>query len=207
MQPYIEQEGSKIVMNEENQKDPNKFTEKLLKFKEDMDNLIQEAFSNDIKFQKSRDQSFQNFMNKFDNTAYNIALYSDFQMKTGLKQMSDEQIDQILSAIVRIFCCLHGRDKFINAYTNFLSHRLLNKTSVSNYAEESMIQKLQIECGHNTVNKIKTMIQDMNKSEQVMQDFRTMRGGNTVDGMEFNTKILTSSHWPISEIPKCNIPR
>lgn len=77
MQPYIEQEGGKIVMNEENQKDPNKFTEKLLKFKEDMDNLIQDAFSNDIKFQKSRDQSFQNFMNKFDNTAYNIALYSD----------------------------------------------------------------------------------------------------------------------------------
>lgn len=51
------------------------------------------------------------------------------------------------------------------------------------------------------------MIQDMNKSSQVMQDFRTMRGGNTVDGMEFNTEILTSSHWPISEIPKCNIPR
>lgn len=40
MQPYIEQEGGKIVMNEDNQKDPNKFTEKLLKFKEDMDNLI-----------------------------------------------------------------------------------------------------------------------------------------------------------------------
>lgn len=60
-------------------------------------------------------------------------------MKSGLKQMSDEEIDRILSAIVRIFCCLHGRDKFVNAYTNFLSHRLLNKTSVSSHAEEVMI--------------------------------------------------------------------
>lgn len=172
------QEGSKIVMSEENQKDPIKFTELLLNFKEQMDTLIQDAFQNDIKFQKARDLSFQNFMNKCPQTPYNIALYSDHQMKKGLKQMSDEDIDKILSSIVRIFCCLHGRDVFVNAYTSFLAQRLLNKSSVSNHAEELMIQKLQIECGHNTVNKIKTMFQDMIKSQQVMTDFREMRGGN-----------------------------
>ena len=58
MNPYIIQEGSKIVMNEENQKDPNKFTELLLDFKEQMDNLIQTSFQNDLKFQKARDLSF-----------------------------------------------------------------------------------------------------------------------------------------------------
>ena len=65
---------------------------------------------------------------------------------------------------MRIFCCLHGRDTFIAAYTNLLALRLLNKTSVSNEAEELMIKKLQVECGHNTVNKIKTMFEDMIKS-------------------------------------------
>jgi cullin 3 len=96
-------------------------------------------------------------MNTCPQTPYNIALYSDNEFKKGLKQLSDIQIDQRLSAIVRLFCCLHGRDTFIMSYTNFLAHRLLNKSSVSNEAEELMIQKLQIECGHNTVNKIKTM--------------------------------------------------
>ena len=43
----------------------------------------------------------------------------------------------------------------------------------------------------------------MIKSQQVMQDFRTIRGNNQVDGIEFNAEILTSSHWPISEFPKC----
>jgi DNA-binding transcriptional regulator GbsR (MarR family) len=47
----------------------------------------------------------------------------------------------------------------------------------------------------------------MNKSKEVMQDFKKARGGNNVNGVEFNAEILTNSHWPISEVPKCKIPR
>lgn len=50
MNPYIMQEGSKIVNNEENRKDPLEFTSKLLAFKEQMDKLIEEAFNNDMRF-------------------------------------------------------------------------------------------------------------------------------------------------------------
>ena len=61
---------------------------------------------------------------------------------------------------------------FIATFTSLLAQRLLNKTSVSSQAEELMINKLQVECGHNTVNKIKTMFEDMLKSEQVMKDYK-----------------------------------
>jgi len=37
MNPYIMQEGEKIVKNDENLKDPLKFTTKLLEFKDQMD--------------------------------------------------------------------------------------------------------------------------------------------------------------------------
>jgi hypothetical protein len=50
MIPYIESEGKKIVTKPENIKDPIKFTEDLLKLKEDMDNIIISSFGNDIKF-------------------------------------------------------------------------------------------------------------------------------------------------------------
>ena len=96
-------------------------------------------------------------MNQCDKTPHNIALYADNEFKRGLKQLSDQEMDKRLSAIVGIFCCLHGRDIFIASYTNLLANRLLNKTSVSSEAEKVMIEKLQVECGHNTVNKIKTM--------------------------------------------------
>ena len=50
MIPYIESEGNKIITKPENLKDPIKFTEDVLKLKEDMDNLILSSFGNDIKF-------------------------------------------------------------------------------------------------------------------------------------------------------------
>ena len=165
MNPYINQEGGKIVKNSDNLKDPLKFTQKLLDFKNEMDKLIEDAFCNDMKFQKNRDISFQNFMNECEKTPHFIAFYTDNQQKKGLKSLSEDEVEKKIDAIVRLFCCLHGRDTFIATYTLCLAQRLLNKTSASNEAEELMIKKLQVECGHNTVNKIKTMFEDMIKSQ------------------------------------------
>lgn len=136
-----------------------------------------------------------------------MALFTDYLQKKGVKQMNDVQVEKILSEIIQVFCCLHGRDVFINSYTSFLANRLLNKASVSDHAEEMMIQKLQIECGHNTVNKIKTMLQDMVASKDFMSDFKSKNKGATLSDVEFSVEILTSSHWPISNFPKCTIPK
>jgi hypothetical protein len=63
MIPYIENRGKKIVQDENYLKDPIEFTAKLLDLKREMDKMIEESFLNDMKFQKGRDTSFQNFMN------------------------------------------------------------------------------------------------------------------------------------------------
>lgn len=55
-------------------------------------------------------------MNKCAQTANYIASYTDKELKSGLKSVSNDEIDQRLSAIVRLFCCLHGRDEYIKAY-------------------------------------------------------------------------------------------
>ena len=49
--------------------------------------------------------------------------------------------------MIRLFCCLNGRDMFLKSYEKELANRLLNKTSISNEYEEQMIQKLKVECG------------------------------------------------------------
>jgi len=73
---------------------------------------------------------------------------------------------------------LYGRDTFISSYSNLLAARLLNKTSVSDDAEKLLIKKLQVECGHNTVNKIKTMMQDITNSQNFMETFREKTGSS-----------------------------
>jgi len=55
MEPYIKTVGQAIVTNEDNVKDPLKFTEALLVFKKKIDDLITFAFDNDLNFQKARD--------------------------------------------------------------------------------------------------------------------------------------------------------
>lgn len=60
---YIESTGTKIIQDEALNKEPCAYTQKLLDFKKEIDTLITYSFANNIKFEKGRDSSFQNFMN------------------------------------------------------------------------------------------------------------------------------------------------
>jgi hypothetical protein len=84
-----------------------------------------------MKFQKARDGTFMDFMNECHSTPTFLAHFTDFELKKGMKGQTETEIDNRLSAIVRLFCCLHGRDIFIKAYSKFLAQRLLNRTILS----------------------------------------------------------------------------
>lgn len=88
MQPYIEQIGNGIVSNKENLENPLEFTSKLLNFKNEIDNMIDVCFINDMKFQKARDQSFQTFMNNQSKTPHYMAIYIDNEFKKGFRTFS-----------------------------------------------------------------------------------------------------------------------
>lgn len=160
--------------------------------------MVEVSFLNDIRFQKNRDVSFQNFMNKCQYTPHYIAGYCDNEFRKGLKGISEAETGSRLDAIIRLFCCLHGRDIFIKAYTKHLSSRLLNKTSVSKDAEELMLAKLKVECGHNTVNKLSQMFTDMTLSKGLMDEFRKTPGAKGIAdaGVDFSAEVLTNGHWP-----------
>jgi hypothetical protein len=66
----------------------------------------------------------------------------DNDQKKNFKQLSMVEIEMKLDKVIKIFCCLNGRDEFISAYSKLLASRLLDKTSVSDEAEVKMIQKL-----------------------------------------------------------------
>ena len=74
-------------------------------------------------------------MNGCKQSPHYIVIYADHQFKIGFKQKSLVEIDEVLDQIIRIFCCLHGRDVFVASYSSLLAIRLLNKTSVNDEAE------------------------------------------------------------------------
>ena len=70
-------------------------------------------------------------MNSNPQTPASIANFTDRELKQGIQGLSNDEVDVRLSAIVRLFCCLHGRDVYVKSYQQFLSARLLNKTMIS----------------------------------------------------------------------------
>jgi cullin 3 len=79
-----------------------------------------------------------------------------------------------------------------------LSSRLLNKTSLSKDAEELMLQKLKVECGHNTVNKLASMFNDIALSKDLVVEFKKTSQAWLIQesGVDFNAEVLTNGHWP-----------
>lgn len=128
------------------------------------------------------------------------------QFRKGLKGLTNEATEQRFDAIIRLFQCLHSKDIFIKAYTKFLAARLLNKTSISNEAEELMLQKLKVECGHNTVNKMTKMFTDMNLSVDLMKEFKQKHNDGIVNGIQMNVEVLTNGFWPEGQKSKCVLP-
>jgi hypothetical protein len=84
----------------------------------------------------------------------------------------------------------------------------LNKSYLSKDAEELMLQKLKVECGHNTVNRISQMFTDMNLSKDLMVEFKTTAASKSIDtsGVEFVAEVLTNGHWPEQNTAPCTLP-
>lgn len=205
--PYIESRGLEVINDEELQKDPVKFTTKLLGLKKEMDEIVADCFIDDPKFNQNRDRSFQNFMNKFAETPQYMAEYCDHMFRVGIKGMSQNEIEENLDAVIRLFRCLHNRDIFIKAYTKHQATRLLNKSSLNNDSEKSMISKLKIESGFNTVQKLSRMFTDIELSVNIMDEFKKKNKNSTVfQGVDINVDILTSGIWPEQNVHPCKLP-
>ncbi|OMJ79173.1 hypothetical protein SteCoe_20874 [Stentor coeruleus] len=203
---YVETRGALIVNDQKLHEDAIEFTKRLLIFKAEIDGMIEYSFENHSLFQRCRDMSFQNFMNKCPYSAQYIASYCDHEMKKGLKGVSEQDTESRLNSLIKLFVCLHDRDVFIRYYTRFLAKRLLDETSVSDEAEQSMISKLKVECGHNIVSKISNMYQDKALSEQIMKDFKTQSHKGQPDGILLNVQVLRSGCWPEQTQDPCNLP-
>jgi len=62
--------------------------------------------------------------------------------------------------------------------------------------EKSLISKLKIEVGYNSVRKMENMFKDMENSRQVMKSYKDSKKNQDV---ELNVEVLTSGQWPYNE--------
>lgn len=84
--------------------------------------------------------------------------------------------------------------------------RLLQNSSVSDDAEESLIAKLKIELGTAQVNKYVLMNVDMQNSATLMKDFKQKDHKGVVSGIELSVKVLRAGVWEYQQNDSLKLP-
>jgi hypothetical protein len=84
--------------------------------------------------------------------------------------------------------------------------RLLQHTSISDQAEESLISKLKVELGAQHVAKYIQMNVDMKNSREGIENFKKKDHGGVIQGVELLVKVLTSGLWGNMQNVVCKLP-
>ena len=205
MKPYIENRGRTVVSDKEVLKDPILFINKLLELKKEMDAMVQYAFNNHPSFMQTRDRAFQSFMNDCPYTPSFLGEYVDMMMKQGLKG-KEAEVEQYIDDSFDLFKLLKQKDAFTARHQQLYALRLLQGTSVSQDAEETLISKLKIELGAQYVSKLVQMGVDMKNSREMSENFKKREHKGLIKGVEMNIKVLTTGLWGEQKNSGCKLP-
>jgi cullin-4 len=198
MDPFIRERGDELYNNKDLSKDPVKFIPELIKLKKEMDTLVEFAFENHILFQDTKNKAFSYFMNK-EHYSKQLSNFCDYEMKVGMKGANESQIEEKLCNIINLFKCLNNKLIFQIEYAKKLSDRLIQAKSISLIAEKSLISKLKAEAGVTYVNKMTSMMQDLETSKSVMDQYKSQTHRGSPNGIPFNVQVLQHGAWEIDK--------
>jgi cullin-4 len=126
-----------------------------------------------------------------------MAAYLNHFLIKDCQGKSQQEQDDVLSSVIRLFCCLSERDTFVKNCEHYLHLRLLNKTMLSKETEEQLIKKIQGEVGFNSGAKMVAMFKDMDLSKDIASKFNE-KNANAVEGLELSSiQVLSQGTWPI----------
>lgn len=135
-----------------------------------------------------------------------LSRYCDSLLKkTGVRGLSETEIDDKLSASIIVFKYIDDKDVFQKFYAKMFAKRLIYAMSVSMEAEESMINKLKNACGYEFTSKLHRMYTDVKLSDDLNDNFHTWAKGEAEStGTElgnslkiFNIFVLQAGAWPL----------
>eukprot|EP01041_Mallomonas_annulata_P007028 gene7028-14297_t len=206
MNEYIKKCGYNIIADQEKLKEPITFVKQLLDLKSKSDKIVNECFRSEKTCQKKLKDAFEDFLNRDTKCAAYLASYIDDLFKSGLKGLSEGDIDLQLDRAIVIFRFLQDKDIFENFYKIHLSKRLLSLRNISDDYERIMISKLKSECGYQFTSKLEGMFMDMHTSKNGSDDFHASSTCKAMD-IELEVTVLTTGYWPIQALPPCVLPQ
>ena len=190
---HLREVGKSIVNDSENDKNPAKFVEELLKFKDKYDNILRVAFESHRLFESQFNQAYQHIANLNPRSPENLSLYLDEVLRKPPKELGQNELESVLSRSMGLFRLFHEKDVFESYYRQHLSKRLLHKRSASDDNELAFIARLKEECGFTFTSKMECMFNDMLTSGDLNRAFHDARPASSLD---VSFSVLTTGIWP-----------
>lgn len=204
MKKYITSKGEETYKNKEISMDPVKFITALIIFKNDNDSLVSECFKNNYRILDCKSKAFSHFMSK-EHYAKQLASYTDWYFKAGIKGKVDDQIEEDLNNIINIFRCINNKLVFQLEYVKKLSERMLNKKSLNEYAEKTIVSKFKADQGVGYVSRMSNIFEDLEKSVSLIDRFRLQKHKGYIAGINFNCQILQNGAWEVDRMREFNL--
>merc|ERR1719171_2958936 len=183
---------------------PPAYVEQVLDLKKELDVMVAAWFDNETLFQKARNKSIENVLNKDTRCAKYLAVFCDLQLKRGLKGRNEDEVATLVNQVVSLFAHLKDKDIFLDFYKRNLSRRLLNKLSVNDDAEDLFITKLKVECGQQAIQKLASMFSDMSLSDQLQDEYNKLTHCGQPGGVMHEVRVLQTNAWP-EKVDETNI--
>jgi cullin 3 len=182
-----------------------RWVEDVLALKDKYDRIVDKAFQSDQKLHAAQTQSFTKFVNyvSFGRASENVSLFIDENMKKGIKDKSEAEIETVLQKAIDLLKYISDKDMFERYYKKHLSRRLLMNKSQKMDVEKQMIGKMKLELGNTFTTKMEVMFKDMSVSADLTSQFKIHRSTIRSDEedakkkpVDLGIQVLTSMTWP-----------
>ncbi|KAI7540413.1 Cullin-domain-containing protein [Hortaea werneckii] len=177
-----------------------KWVEDILALKDRFDHIIRISFTSDQTVSTAINRSMADVINTFSRGSEYISLFIDDNMKKGIKNKSESEIDAVLEKSITILRYLADKDIFETYYKKHLCKRLLLGKSQSVDVEKQMISRMKIELGNSFTLKLEAMFKDMTLSEELTNGYRNhVRNLGDADPkrVDLGINVLTAMTWPL----------
>lgn len=177
-----------------------KWAEDILTLKDRFDNILKKAFEEDQTLQIALNRSMAEIINAFNRGSEYISLYIDENMKKGIRNKTQAEIDQTLEKAILLLRYLQDKDIFETYYKKHLCKRLLLNKSQSIDVEKQMISRMKIELGNSFTVKLEAMFKDMVLSEELTTEYNNYvnrLGDADPKRVDLSMSVLTSMTWPL----------
>jgi cullin 1 len=206
---HIQQVGQTVIDKVNDQKNHDTYIQDLIAIHEKYHNLALMCFDHPV-FHKALTEAFEDIVNKKtfqSSTAELLAQFADRLLNKGGLKLDEEELNNTMQNVIRLFSYLTDKDMFSEFYRKHLSKRLLLGRSASEEAEKAMIGKLKLKCGAQFTSKLEGMLNDMLNAADHHASFQAWLKENSIglSGIEFSVQTLTTGNWPSYNTDECKL--